>query len=188
MHDNKVSWLLNIALVVTSAVIWCAVWLANMYLADATHVAPGIDLVFLPAGVRLLLVIVFGIWGALGICLADPLMFMLEFQQGSLREVLTNALISGFAPFLTVRAFYYMAGIRPSLTELKPIHIPMLALAVSVVSPLLFNLNFLAYGREQPSAFLHNYTAMMAGDFLGCMLVALLARAGLAVRRAALHG
>jgi hypothetical protein len=188
VQESKLSWLLNAALVVTSAVIWCAVWLANKYLMADTHVAPGIDLVFLPAGFRLLLVIVFGIWGALGICLADPLMFMLEFQQGNLREVVINALISGFAPLLTVRAFFFLAGIRGSLAGLRPIHIPLLALAVSVVTPLLFNLHFLANGREQPAEFLHNYTAMLTGDFIGCLLVAMLARAGLAAKRAVLPG
>lgn len=177
--------LLNAALVVTSGLIWCAVWVANMYLAAPAHVAPGISLVFLPAGFRLLLVIVFGVWGALGIAIADPLLFFAEFGHGSLREVLVNALISGFAPYFTVQAFFRLAGIQRSLIQLKPVHLPLLALAVSVVTPLLFNLHFLAEGREQPAEFLHNFTAMMTGDFLGCLLVSVLARIGLAAGRAA---
>ena len=179
------SWLLDAALVVTSGVLWCAVWIANKYLMAGTHVAPGIDLVFVPAGFRLLIVIVFGVWGALGIFLADPLMFMVEFGHGSAREVLINAFISGFAPYFTVKAFCRVAGIKGSLTQLRPIHLPLLALAVSVVTPLLFNLHFLAEGRTQPQHFLHNYTAMMTGDFLGCLLVSIIARVGLAIGRAA---
>ncbi|PZF78747.1 hypothetical protein DK847_02785 [Aestuariivirga litoralis] len=165
--------------------MWCAVWIANKYLMAGTHVAPGIDLVFVPAGFRLLIVIVFGVWGALGIFLADPLMFMVEFGHGSAREVLINAFISGFAPYFTVKAFCRVAGIKGSLTQLRPIHLPLLALAVSVVTPLLFNLHFLAEGRTQPQQFLHNYTAMMTGDFLGCLLVSIIARVGLAIGRAA---
>lgn len=183
-HDSP--WL-NAALVLTSGVIWSTVWLANMYLMSSAHVAPGISLVFLPAGFRLLLVIVLGVWGALGICLADPLLFLLEFGRGSLREVVINALISGFAPYFTIRAFGRVAGIERSLLQLKPIHLPLLALAVSVVTPLLFNLHFLAEGREQPSQFLHNFTAMMTGDFLGCLLVSVMARLGIAAGRAAFH-
>lgn len=179
------SWLLDAALVVTSGMLWCAVWIANKYLMAGTHVAPGIDLVFLPAGFRLLIVIVFGVWGALGIFLADPLMFMVEFGHGSAREVLINALISGFAPYFTVRAFCRVAGIKGSLTQLRPIHLPLLALAVSIVTPLLFNLHFLAEGRTQPQQFLHNYTAMMTGDFLGCLFVSIIARVGLVIGRAA---
>lgn len=177
--------LLDATLVVVSGLIWCAVWLANKYLMAATHVAPGIDLVFLPAGFRLLIVIVFGIWGALGIAIADPLMFFIEFQDGSLSDVLINALISGFAPYFTVLAFCRIFGIQGTLVQLKPIHLPLLALAVSVVTPLLFNLHFMMSGRTPPSAFLHNFTAMMTGDFLGCLLVSVLARLGLAAGRAA---
>lgn len=181
-HDSR---LLDAALVVTSGLIWCAVWIANMYLLSATRVAPGIDLVFLPAGFRLLIVIVFGFWGALGVFLADPLMFLIEFGNDGIRPMLVNALISGFAPYLTVRAFSRLAGIEGSLVQLKPVHLPLLALAVSVVTPLLFNIHFLLSGRTPPSEFLHNFTAMMTGDFLGCLLVSVLARLALAAGRAA---
>lgn len=179
------SHLLDATLVLTSGVIWSAVWLANMYLMASTKVTPGIDLIFLPAGFRLLIVIVFGFWGALGIFLADPLMFMLEFGHGSAREVLVNALISGFAPYLTVRAFSHAAGIGGTLSQLRPIHLPVLALAVSLVTPLLFNLHYIAGGREPAAAFLHNFTAMAAGDFAGCLIVSVLARIGLALWRGA---
>lgn len=179
---------LDAALVVTSGLIWSVVWLANMYLLSATRFAPGIDLVFLPAGFRLLIVIVFGFWGALGIFLADPFMFTIEFGEVSVGAMLVNALISGFAPYVTVRVFSRVAGIDGSLLQLKPIHLPLLALAVSVVTPLLFNLHFLLSGRAQPEAFLLNFTAMMTGDFLGCLLVSVMARFGLAVGRAALSG
>ena len=184
-HQARGSLLLHAALVATSALIWSGVWLANKYLMASTNVAPGIDLVFLPAGFRLLLVVVFGIWGALGIFLADPFLFLVEFQNGSPFNVLVNALISGFAPYLTVLAFCRLAGIQGSLAQFRPVHLPLLALAVSVVTPLCFNLHFLLIGRTPPSAFLHNFTAMMTGDFLGCLLVSVLARLGLAVGRAA---
>lgn len=176
--------LLHVSLVVTSALLWCATWLTNRYLMAGTNIAPGIDLVFIPAGIRLLLVIVFGIWGALGVFLADPLLFMLEFQQGSFGESLVNAAISGFAPYFTVRAFCRLAGVDGSFAKLKPVHLPLLALAVSVVTPLLFNIHFVMQGREQPSEFLHNFTAMMTGDFLGCLFVSVLARVALSAGRA----
>lgn len=184
-QQRKHSRLLDAALVVTSGVIWCGVWLANMYLMSGTKIAPGIDLVFLPAGFRLLIVIVFGVWGALGIFLADPLMFMIEFGNTGISAMLINALISGFAPYVTVRLFSRLAGIEGSLTQLRPVHLPLLALAVSLVTPLLFNLHFLLTGRTPPAAFLPNFTAMAMGDFLGCLIVSVLARIGLAAGRAA---
>lgn len=172
-------------MVLTSGLIWSAVWVANKYLMAATHLAPGIDLVFLPAGFRLLLVIVFGVWGAIGICLADPLMFLIEFGHGSPVEMAVNALISGFVPWLAVKAFCRVAGIEGSLQQLKPIHLPLLALTVSIAAPLAFNLHFLFNGRAEAGQFLHNFTGMAVGDFLGCLIVSVLARIGLLAARAA---
>ena len=39
------------------------------------------------------------------LAIADPPLFLAEFGHGGARERLVNALISGFAPYLTVRAF-----------------------------------------------------------------------------------
>lgn len=172
---------LNAMLVLTSGVLWSLTWLANDRLMAGLQVAPGIDLIFLPAGFRLLLVLIFGFWGALGIALADPLMFLQAFGSGDAVEIFVNALISGFAPYLTVKAFCGAAGIRSSLLQLRPIHLPLLALSVSVVAPLLFNLHFIFRGREPASEFVSNFAAMSMGDFLGCFLVIGLVRLGLAV-------
>lgn len=174
---------LNAMLVLTSGVLWCLVWLLNDRLMDGLQVAPGIDLIFLPAGFRPLIVLIFGFWGALGIALADPLMFLQAFGSGSVTEIVINALISGFAPYLTVKAFCRVAGIQSSLLQLRPIHLPLLALSVSIVTPVLFNLHFILRGREPASEFAHNLAAMSVGDFVGCFLVIGLVRLGLAVAR-----
>lgn len=180
--------LLNASLVVISGLLWCTVWLGNEALMADMNVAPGIDLIFLPAGFRLLIILVFGVWGALGITLADPLMFLRVFGAGSASDILTNALISGFAPYLTVKAFCRLAGIGSSLLQLKPLHLPLLALSVSIVTPVLFNLHFLLRGRETLDAFPQNLAAMVMGDFLGCFLVIGLVRIGIAASRALFRG
>ena len=57
------------------------------------------------------------------------------------------------------------------MLELKPIHLPVLALAVSLTTPLAFNIQFLLAGREPPELFFSNFSAMAFGDFVGCLLV-----------------
>ena len=59
---------------------------------------PGIDLIYLPAGVRLLIVLAFGVWGAIGIALSNPLLFITAFGQQSMSELVVNSLIAGFVP------------------------------------------------------------------------------------------
>ena len=143
----------------------------NSVLMSSTTVATGIELVFLPAGFRLLIILLFGFWGALGIFVTHPIFFLSIFASASVTEIIINAGIAAFVPYLVIRACSRYFGVSSSLLELKPIHLPVLALAVSLTTPLAFNFQFLLAGRKPPELFLTNFTAMAFGDFVGCLLV-----------------
>ena len=76
-----------------------------------------------------------------------------------------------------------MLGIGTDLAQLRPVHLPLLALAVSLTTPLAFNLQFLLLGLEPRHAFLANTFAMSFGDFLGCLIALATARLVIAVAR-----
>ena len=175
---------LDLLLMVVSGLLWAGCWLLNKTLLSDTLVATGINLLYLPAGVRLLLVLLFGPWGALGIFLVDPIMFFIEFGTGSPAEVIGASFISDFTPYLAVLGFCRAAGISPRLSGLRPFHLPLLALLVSLVTPFLFNLHFIFYERHAGDDLARNFAAMATGDFLGCFAVLALARGFLAAGRA----
>jgi len=174
---------LDLMLVAVSGFLWAGFWLLNKALLADTLVTTGINLVFVPAGVRLLLVMLFGLRGALGIFAVDPVLFFHEYGPGSSVEVIGTSFISAFAPYFAVLGFRRAANISPGLSGLKPWHLPMLALLVSLVTPLLFNLHFLLYHRHAADDFGRNFAAMATGDFLGCFAVLALARITLAMGR-----
>jgi hypothetical protein len=176
---------LDLGLVLLSGLIWTAVWFFNKLFLGETWITSGIGLVYLPAGFRLLIILAFGFWGALGIFLFDPLLFFYEFGSGSTAEILVNAFITSFGAYGAVVLFCSLARVSRQLSELRPHHLPMLAVAVSLVTPLLYNLLFLTTKRHGPEEFARNYSAMAAGDFLGCFLVLAGARVLLAGYRAA---
>jgi hypothetical protein len=154
-----------------SGIVWLGVSLLNTNLMSSTAVATGIELVFLPAGFRLLIILLFGFWGALGIFVTQPIFFLSIFGSASVTEIIINASIAAFVPYLVVRACSKSFGISSSLLGLRPIHLPILALAVSLTTPAFFNFQFLHAGREPPESFFSNFTAMAFGDFVGCLLV-----------------
>lgn len=158
-------------MVATSGVAWVILWMFNKHLTSAVQVTSGISLVYLPAGFRLLIILVFGGWGALGIFLFEPLLFFNEFEAGSAAEVFATSAISGFSPWLVTVLFCRAAGISPSLSGLRPAHLPTLALALSLVTPLIFNVFFVAVGRHPAADFMRDFAAMATGDFLGCVIV-----------------
>lgn len=158
-------------LVLVSGLLWIILWLFNQQVMAFTHVTGGINLIYLPAGFRLLIVLVFGFWGALGIFIADPILYHIEFGSAGLGDMIMTAAISGFVPWVVVRLFFRLSRLKYSLLELRPLHLPMLALAVSAFTPLAFNILFALTGRHDAGEFLRNYTAMATGDFLGCLIV-----------------
>lgn len=175
-----------LALVLLSAFLWIGFGLISQPLFDWAHHSAGIDLVYFPAGVRLLIVLTFKVWGALGVSLSNPAMALFEFGQQEWPELLVNSFIAGFVPFLTVVACCKLAGVGSNLAALKPLHIPVFALAVSVVTPLLFNLQFLIFGLKPDQDFAANLSAMILGDFLGCLLALVIARIVIAAYRQAM--
>ena len=100
-----------------SGIVWLGVSLMNSVLLSSTTVTTGIELVFLPAGFRLLIILLFGFWGALGIFLANPIMFIDYFGSASIAELVINAGIAAFVPYLVVRACSKSFGISTSLLE-----------------------------------------------------------------------
>ena len=154
-----------------SGIVWLCVSLLNSILMSSTTVATGIELVYLPAGFRLLIILLFGFWGALGIFLTNPILFIEYFGSASIVELVINASIASFVPYIVVRTCSRFLGINSSLLGLRPIHLPVLALAVSLTTPAFLNFEFLLAGREPSDLFVKYFTAKVFGDFVGCLLV-----------------
>lgn len=174
---------LNLLLVAVSALLWVAFWFLNAWIFSWLQYGPGITLVYLPAGVRLIIVLAFGVWGAIGIALSNPLLFLSAFGQQSFSVILVNSLISGFVPLLAARACQGLLGIGASLEKLRPIHLPILALAVSIATPLALNVMFVAYGLKPLGEVARNVSAMALGDFLGCLIALVAAKLALVAFR-----
>lgn len=172
---------LPIGLTLLSAVLWLCFGVLNKSLLHFTTFSKGIELIYLPAGIRLGLVLIFGIWGTIGICLANPFLIAMNLGEQSIAFVIVNSLIAGFVPYLTLRAVQWLLRIDENLSSLKPMHLPFLAIAASVTAPLAFNSQFIATGLKQHETFLHNLTAMALGDFLGCLVVLIIMRVVIAI-------
>lgn len=76
----KSSLRLNFLFVFSAALVWYMSGAASQAVSSAVKYAPGADLVYIPAGVRLLLVLVLRLWGAIGITIANPFLFVSELD------------------------------------------------------------------------------------------------------------
>lgn len=164
-------------MIVTSGILWVCFSTFNKEALSATNFGPGIELVYLPAGIRLVLVLIFGVWGAIGIAISNLFLVHLNIGEQSALATVINSAIAGFVPFLSVRAVQRWLGIDNNLSSLKPIHLPILAIVVSITTPLAFTIQFISIGVTTYSDMAQSLSAMILGDFLGCLIALAILRA-----------
>ena len=161
-----------------SGIVWLASWQLAQPLLHFIQVKAGITLLYIPAGIRLVILLISGLWGALGIVLAFPFALVQQFPNATWLEIFVYSCIAGIVPYGTVLWTCQTAKVSRDLGSLRAIHLPLLAATVSVTGALAYSLALMAFGRFERGTFLQDFTAMAAGDFLGCFAVVLLVRLG----------
>ena len=174
-------------LTLACAAIWLAFGLLNHSLSPITGYRAGIDLVYLPAGIRLIIVLIARQWGAIGITVSNPILFYFEFGTYSALEICLNSLVTGFVPLLVVLVVLRLLALDHKLTTLRHIDLIVISVAVSVVTPIAFNLLFLAFGHQTVSLLLPSISAMIMGDFLGCFIVLFICKLLMFIKRSTLY-
>lgn len=158
-----------------SAAAWAGSFtLHERFLPFLAH-APGIDLVFVPSGVRLIAILIGGIWAVAGICLGSLFLAGPEFQTLQPAMILAIAACSGLCPYVALRVALRATSVDAGLGNLTPGRLPLISLGVALGSAVLHNLLFRVLGLEPWSLFADHVLAMAAGDFLGILLAVIVA-------------
>ncbi len=138
----------------------------------------GVSMVFLPAGVKLLCILVGRLPAILGIFLASVLLAYDAWDSVTTLHTLEFVLFtipSVGSYMLAVYVIAPMLRIQGDLANLKYIHIVFLSLTASIVNGFVHNLFYIALGITQPDEYWAKSMAMVVGDFTGCFLVVAIA-------------
>lgn len=161
-------------IIVVSAVAWVGAFLLHGYSLPIFSHMPGIDLLFLPSGVRILVIMIGGIWAVAGVCLGSLFLAGPEFNTGHPWGILAIAAGSGLYPYAALRISLLMAGIDKDLENLSAVKLPLISLGVAVGSSVLHNVAFSLLGVSPWSDFGKNVAAMATGDFVGILIAVLI--------------
>lgn len=130
---------------------------------------PGINWIYLPAGVRLLSTLLFAEAGAIGLLIVSwGVSFLLFFPNDPMRAF-AGGILATLSPYLVYLGMRRYGGLDAGLTRLTSGRLLFAALAYSIASPLLHHLWFAFY--EGQRDLLHSFLAMAAGDFFGTLAV-----------------
>jgi hypothetical protein len=130
----------------------------------------GISLIYLPAGIKHLSILLANGWGALG-CFAALFLLASDFWYGiHPLIILCYSLVSTCATWLGVWLSLKIFGITNDLGNLKFIHLPQMDFITATIHAIIVNVFFIATSMKT-SHDKSNYLAMFLGDYIGSFII-----------------
>lgn len=141
----------------------------NVSLFENLEYSDGVHWIFLPSGLRLFFVLVFGLNGAFGIALSS---LIINYTFGSQSEHLFNvvtALISGMSPYLARCVALNRFELSENLEGLNSKLLFKLSVIFALMSALIHQLWF--FWNDKSDNIITGTAVMALGDWLGTVLI-----------------
>ena len=163
----------NPLIILISSLLYCLSFSINTYFLEGFGHSLGISWIFLPAGLRLLLTLMFASSGAIGIAISSILIGIFFYFEGLVLGI-GAGIISGLAPFLARHLAFKGMDLKTNLDTLNGPKLINCILIYSLISPLLHQAFFTALNPDNP--FLENLGVMIIGDLIGTVIVVYVAK------------
>jgi hypothetical protein len=163
--------------VVLSAALYLAVFYFNQMITTPLEDTKGVNWIFLPAGVRIFLTLIFDYSGAIGLSIASLLINYIGFFELDFTSTFGIAIICGIAPLLA--RYFVIQGLqlRADLSDISFNRLLMIIVFYSLLSAGLHQLWFVTIGFSSGSW--DHLIAMFFGDIVGSILFVAIIKYGI---------
>ena len=164
-----------------STLLYSALFFLNDWLTETLKYDLGVSLIYLPAGLRLFLILIFGLAGAIGIAFASFTISYFGVFPPDLVTCIGIGLISGFAPLFAKWVVVSNTYVSNYLSNLS-----MQKILLCIVIYALMSSGFHQYWfmlRDLESASISHFLVMFAGDVAGSILLIALIKYGIDLMR-----
>ncbi len=153
-----------------SVLAYASLFYINHWLTSEFIFSLGVNWIYLPAGLRLFLTLIFGLPGAIGIALASFLISYHGDFPHDLMLCIGIGIVSGFAPYLA--RFFVLSNVRlaPDLSDLNFQKLIICILVYSFLSAGLHQWWFSTMALDNAGGVNH-VSVMFIGDILGSLLL-----------------
>ncbi|QWD66390.1 hypothetical protein [Polynucleobacter sp. MWH-Aus1W21] len=153
-----------------SAIAYTIIFYFNSWLTNSLVFSLGVNWIYLPAGLRLFLTLIFGLPGALGIAIASFLISYYGDFPHELTLCVGVGLISGFAPYLA--RFFVFSNLRLE-SDLSNLNLPKLIACILIYSLLSAGLHqwWFSTMTLEDTGSVNHFVVMFVGDVLGSLLL-----------------
>jgi hypothetical protein len=152
-----------------SALLYIALFFLNDWLTEAVKYDLGVSWIYLPAGLRLFLILIFGLAGAIGIATASFAISYFGVFPPDLVTCIGIGLISGFAPLLAKWVVIANVNISSDLSNLSIQKIILCVVVYALMSAGLHQYWFEL--RDLESGSINHFLVMFVGDIAGSILL-----------------
>ncbi|QWE18820.1 hypothetical protein [Polynucleobacter corsicus] len=163
---------------IVSVFAYSSLFCINAWLTTHLSYSLGVNWIYLPAGLRLFLTLIFGLSGAVGIAIASFVICFFGPFPFELTTYIGIGLISGFAPYL---AKLFVASNISISSDLSNLSVQKLAICVVIYAALSSGLHqwwFAVRGIDEAGT-LNHFLVMVIGDVLGAVILIGLVKYGL---------
>jgi hypothetical protein len=158
------------ALVLTSAFLFVLFFKLNGWIFSNFVYSEGICWVFLPAGFRVVLVLVLGLPGALGLVVGSWFIDSALFSADTWLLPFLNGLVSGLTPWLVMKYLQHKGQLKPQIMSMTAQRLLQMNLIFSAASAISHQLLWWLF--ERPDAnILIDVWPMFIGNALGALLM-----------------
>jgi hypothetical protein len=167
--------------VLISSLAYSALFFFNDGITETLKYDLGVSWIYLPAGLRLFLILIFGLAGAIGIAVASFAISYFGAFPADLLTCIGIGLISGFAPLFAKWIVVSNTYISNDLSNLS-----MQKILLCIVVYALMSSGFHQYWfvlRDLESGSLNHFLVMFAGDIAGSILLIALIKYGIDLMR-----
>jgi len=163
-------------IIIGIASVWIALFVLNEYIFRFTQISPAINLIFIPAGLRLISVIVFSWLGVIGLFVGGVLIGIYFIELTPLQAILLAAL-SALSPFIAYSGIARALKLKPSLDGLSARDLLIITISAALLGSAFHSLFFLLNGSV--NTFMDPFIQIFIGDLLGMLLVLYCAKFGI---------
>jgi hypothetical protein len=167
--------------VLISALLYSALFFFNDWITEMLKYDLGVSWIYLPAGLRLFLILIFGLAGAIGIAAASFAISYFGVFPPDLLTCIGIGLISGFAPLFAKWVVVSNTYISNDLSNLSMQKILLCIVVYALMSSAFHQYWFVL--RDLESGSLNHFLVMFAGDIAGSILLIVLIKYGIDLMR-----
>ncbi|WP_108468317.1 hypothetical protein [Polynucleobacter difficilis] len=164
-----------------SALLYSALFFFNDWITEMLKYDLGVSWIYLPAGLRLFLILIFGLAGAIGIAAASFAISYFGVFPPDLFTCIGIGLISGFAPLFAKWVVVSNTYISNDLSNLSMQKILLCIVVYALMSSAFHQYWFVL--RDLESGSLNHFLVMFAGDVAGSILLTALIKYGIDLMR-----